>query len=145
MSTFVITSRTTPQELFNYFGVTDLPVHVKVEKLKLICRRAEMSNRVAQQNVDVPGGSRSLEALEESEKFIKMFDQGYVTLTVSLQRIQRDGTWGVHRDVERELEGVRKDRDDLLTMHRFAKCSWGVYRDMERELEGVALEDMKRS
>lgn len=83
MSTFIITPRTKPQEILSYFGAAQVSAHVKVEKLKLICRMAEKADGEARVYSGFLGFEardelRSFEAREESKKFIDMFDRGMI-------------------------------------------------------------------
>lgn len=110
-NTFVITPRTTVREIHGYFEAAQLPAHVKVEKLKLICRMAEKAEREARTHF----GFRGLEAREESRRFCEMFDQGYETLAITLRCTRRGGSWAWPSNLEKEIDAVRHRRNILLS------------------------------
>lgn len=119
MSTFVITARTTGSEIVNYFSSGKIPAHVKVEKLKLICRMAEKSERETRTNF----GFRGMAAREEAQRFLDMFDQGYETLARTLQLTRRGGSWAWPSNLEKDVEAVRRRRNVVLAGYCMSRSS----------------------
>ena len=109
MDTFTITSRTTAQETIDYFGAAQ-PVHVKVEKLKLICRLSKEAEREEGTHYLFP---RGMAARLECAHFCHLFDLGYNVLAASLHLTHR-GDSCVWLDLEQELNEVRYRRNSQI-------------------------------
>jgi hypothetical protein len=109
-NTFVITPRTTSQEISNYFGARHIPAKPKVEKLKLIVRMAQRADAEAGAHYLFP---RGMAAMNECEHFCHLFDLGYNVLATSLRLTRRGGSWAWPSDLERELNEARHRRNSL--------------------------------